>query len=81
VRALVEFLQMLVAGLFAFFIARAVGVAVESDDEASHRKQKARARLMVPCATCGVYVLDERALRPSGRAAYCSDACAVANPG
>lgn len=74
-----DILRMIVAAFFAFLIAKAVGAAVDPvqrPDGSAGRTRDAR-RLMVPCATCGVYVLGERAIRPPGRATYCSAECSL----
>jgi hypothetical protein len=71
-----RFLQMLIASLFAFFVTRIIGAAVApAEGDARRVEPTPPRRLMVRCASCGVYVLRERALPASGGAYLCSASC------
>jgi hypothetical protein len=71
------FIQVLITSLFAFLFTRAVGsvVAPEGATHGAGRDARSVRRPMVRCATCGVYVLRDRALPAPGGAFACSTAC------
>ncbi len=71
-----KFLEMLIASLFAFLFTRVVGaVAAPAGGSAKPAERAEPRRLMVRCASCGVYVLRERALPASGGTFVCSASC------
>lgn len=66
-----RWLQLLLASLFAFLVTRAVGsmaTAPAGGGEPARRR-------MVRCASCGVYVLEDRALPATAGAYACSASC------
>lgn len=65
------FLEFLVAGFFAFFVTRIFGALAEPSRERSRPRRR-----MVRCATCGVYVIEDRARAIGGGAFVCSAECA-----
>lgn len=70
---------MLIAALFAFFFTKAVAtVTGPGEGERSREVKPLPRRQMVSCATCGVYVLRERAYGGQGDVFYCSSNCALA---
>ena len=67
-----RWLQLLIASLFAFLVTRVVGsVAAPAGGVVDPPR-----RHMVRCASCGAYVLEDRALPAAGGAFACSSSCA-----
>jgi hypothetical protein len=65
--------QLLIASLFAFLVTRAVGSVTAPAGGGPPPPR----RRMVRCASCGVYVLEDRALPASAGTYLCSTSCAA----
>jgi hypothetical protein len=69
------FFKILIASIIAFFVTRAIGGRAGQEVVPVGPAEPARRR-MVRCASCGVYVLKDRALAASGETYFCSRECA-----
>ena len=67
-----RWLQLFLASLFAFLVTRAVGSMATAPSAGGPEPARRR---MVRCASCGVYVLEDRALPAPAGAYVCSAAC------
>ena len=70
-------LRLLILGVMAYLIAKMVQAGIASRGRASAIGSQPR-RQMVRCASCGVYVLRDRALPAADDSPlYCSSDCAA----
>jgi DNA-binding PadR family transcriptional regulator len=69
-------LRLLILGVIAYLLAKMVQAGLASRGRANAIGSKPR-RQMIRCASCGVYVLRDRALPAAdGTSLYCSPDCA-----
>ena len=66
-----RWLQLFLASLFAFLVTRALGSMATAPEGGVAPPR----RTMVRCSSCGVYVLEDRALPASAGTYVCSASC------